>query len=244
MAQHKLAVILDLDDTLIFTHRFYSEVIHRAMNFLCVLGLDVAEAPELLLEIERENIKEAGFAKDRFPLSLGQLYQRLCEDQGLEADPYHRHQMEGIGWAIFGVYHPPVPGALTVLSTLLDKGYSLHLFTKGDHNIQRDKIERSGLTSFFSSINIALDKNEHEFLKVCSMNRLSPDRCVMIGDSLKADIIPALNIGMNAINLVVPDQWQFEVPSFIPPETDRPLFRQIKSIKEVPSLLERSGFVN
>jgi putative hydrolase of the HAD superfamily len=226
-------LILDLDDTLIRTSRFYWEVRKNVTDKLTYLGFDVTDAIAILEEVEARNIKLHGFSKERFPLSLSELYSTLCTRQMMTFSHHERHKFEAMGWGVYDVAHPHVDGALETLHYLREAGYNLALLTKGDREVQFNKIKGSDLSSYFDIIHIVPDKKTETYIDFVTSYGLTAEHCHMIGDSIKSDVNPAIRAGLNAIYIPSPDAWCFEVEPLLPGHT------QLESITQLRDLFKR-----
>lgn len=225
-------LVFDLDDTLIRTSRFYYNKREEAFAALRGLGLDTSAAFQTLEEIEKRNVKTHGFAKERFPLSLAELYTTLAEQQALRFDYHQRHKFEGIGWSVYAQAHPLVEHVEEVLSGL-QKNHTLYMFTKGDLEIQSRKVEQLDLARFFERVVITPDKTVETFRELIDELKLNPSQTYMIGDSIRSDINPSLRVGMSAIYIPSPDAWAYEV------EALDPGYVQLSSLSELPQYLQR-----
>ena len=95
----------------------------------------------------------------------------------------------------------------TLHSSLFTK---LVVFTKGELQDQENKLKRSGLLQYFDDVEITSDKTQREFLALCEHQQIHPSQLLMIGNSLKSDIAPALAIGAWAIHIPFHVTWQLE----------------------------------
>ena len=84
------------------------------------------------------------------------------------------------------------------------------VFTKGELQDQENKLKRSGLLKYFDDVEITSDKGQAEFLALCEHQHIHPSELLMIGNSLKSDIAPALAIGASAIHIPFHVTWQLE----------------------------------
>ena len=84
------------------------------------------------------------------------------------------------------------------------------VFTKGELQDQENKLKRSGLLKYFDDVEITSDKTQREFLALCEHQDIHPSELLMIGNSLKSDIAPALAIGAWAIHIPFHITWQLE----------------------------------
>ena len=88
--------------------------------------------------------------------------------------------------------------------------YRLVVFTKGELQDQENKLHRSRLGRYFSHVEITSNKTETEFQQLCEHLEIMPNQLLMVGNSLKSDIAPALNIGAWAIHIPFHVTWQLE----------------------------------
>ena len=87
----------------------------------------------------------------------------------------------------------------------------LVVFTKGELLTQENKLKRSGLLPFFDKIFIVTDKKEEDYEKLCDDLGIKPSELLMVGNSLRSDVLPALNIGSFAVHIPSEVMWQHEV---------------------------------
>lgn len=100
-------------------------------------------------------------------------------------------------------------GVETVLKTLSNK-YRLILATKGDLLDQERKLEKSGLTNYFHHIEVLSDKKEMNYSKLLDHLDIKPSEFLMIGNSLKSDVLPLVNINAYAIHVPFHTTWLHE----------------------------------
>ena len=84
----------------------------------------------------------------------------------------------------------------------LSKKYRLLLITKGDLIDQETKIARSGLAEYFTGVEIVSDKNSETYEKILSRYDIAASRFIMIGNSMRSDIVPVVQIGGHAVHTV------------------------------------------
>jgi len=124
-------------------------------------------------------------------------------------------------------------GVKEVLVALSGK-YRLVVATKGDLLDQERKLERSKLGGYFHHIEIMSDKKESDYQKLLKHLDIAPEKFLMIGNSIKSDILPVLNIGGYAIHVPYHTTWAHEHVSH---EIDHNYFRKIRSIEDVLTFL-------
>ena len=92
----------------------------------------------------------------------------------------------------------------------LSKRYRLIVATKGDLLDQERKLEKSGLLQYFHHIEVLSEKQEANYEKLLLHLDINPAEFLMIGNSLKSDILPLVNIGASAIHIPFHTTWQHE----------------------------------
>ena len=120
-----------------------------------------------------------------------------------------------------------------VLKQLQGK-YKLVMATKGDLLDQERKLIKSGLEKYFHHIEIVSEKKEKEYDKLIKHLDIKPEEFLMIGNSLKSDILPVLNLGAYGFHIPFHTTWEYET---IDTKIDHPNFKQLKDIKEVLNYL-------
>lgn len=118
---------------------------------------------------------------------------------------------------------------------LLKKKYRLVVATKGDLLDQERKLKKSGLEHYFHHIEIMSDKQETDYQKLIRHLDINPEEFLMIGNSLKSDIMPVLAIGGHAVHIPYHTTWAHEK---VEHSIDHLNFRQAETIKDIlPDLL-------
>ncbi len=115
----------------------------------------------------------------------------------------------------------------------LNSTLKLVCFTKGELQDQENKLRRSGLAKYFDHVEITSDKTEREFLQLCRHLGIEPHEMIMVGNSLKSDIAPAIAIGAQAVHIPFHVTWQLEVHE----DFEHPRMVKIDNITELLDLL-------
>ncbi|WEA02166.1 HAD family hydrolase [Mucilaginibacter sp. SJ] len=124
-----------------------------------------------------------------------------------------------------------------VLSSLKDH-YRLVVATKGDLLDQERKLKKSGLAHYFHHIEIMSDKKEDDYIKLIKHLDINPNEFMMIGNSLKSDVMPVINIGGHAVHVPFHTTWAHEhVETVLTHEN----FKQADKISEVLEFVLESG---
>lgn len=118
----------------------------------------------------------------------------------------------------------------------LSKNYRLILATKGDLLDQERKLEKSGLSNYFHHIEVLSDKKEPNYSKLLKHLDIKPSEFLMIGNSLKSDVLPLVNIGAHAIHVPFHTTWVHEQVS--EDETNGKAYKTIKSLIDILKFLK------
>ena len=108
--------------------------------------------------------------------------------------------------------------------------HRLVVATKGDLIDQERKLKKSGLMHYFHHIEIMSDKREADFQKLIKHLDVQPDEFLMIGNSLKSDILPVLNLGGHGVHIPYHVTWEHEV---VDATIEHPNFRKATHISEI-----------
>jgi len=223
-------IIFDLDDTLLKTSQLYNQAREEFSSLMQELGFSSEESLIKLDEVDINYIKEYGFVKERYPLSLGKTYEYFSQKNGKEINPELKKNIEEIGWEVFRQIPELVDGVYRVLD-ILSKKYFLILATLGDPQVQEEKVQLSGLKKYFSEIYVLKYKNVEEYQNILTEQNLNKKDTWIIGNSVRSDLNPGLKLGINCI-LIPYLSWKFE--------EEEPLsenYLQLDSLEEVLNYL-------
>lgn len=112
--------------------------------------------------------------------------------------------------------------------------YKLVVATKGDLLDQRRKLHRSGLGHYFHHIEVMTDKQEIDYLDLLKRLEIKPEEFMMVGNSLKSDVLPVLKIGGQAVHIPFHTTWEHEK---IDHKIDNLNFKSVKKLEEILNLL-------
>ena len=200
-------IAFDADDTLWDCQGHFERVMQQLYDELTP-WTDRETAALELFATERKNMRLLGYGVKAFTLSMLETAMRVSRGEMAVAT------LNAILQQCYGLLEfpcTPLPGVEAVLNQLKNLGrWRLVVFTKGELLDQEHKLERSGLQDFFSHVEITSDKTETEFLQLCRKLSIAPDEMLMVGNSLKSDIAPALGIGCKAVYIPFHVTWQLE----------------------------------
>jgi putative hydrolase of the HAD superfamily len=223
-------IAFDADDTLWHNERFFQESQQRFAQLL-----DAFAGPEkveqALTAAERRNIGFYGFGVKGFTLSMLETATTLAGDE-LTASAVR--EILALGKTM--LEHPVeiLPGVIDALETLKDD-YDLLVITKGDLFDQERKLFQSGLADHFTQVEIVSDKTPETYRRIFDRHGQGTARSAMIGNSLKSDILPALEAGSWAIHVPHDLTWALEHAE---EPADHPRYRRAETVGAVPVLLD------
>jgi len=228
----RTTVIFDGDDTLWETQPLYEAAKELFFDKMGELGFALDPVKTHLDSIDRANVNVWGFSKKRFPQSMYDTYCTLCIERGVRFDPKVASSVRAIGESVFKTTPRIFDGTLQVLMDLRSGGTTILLATKGDPDVQEERIDSVGLRGWFDYIYVLLDKGVAEFQQIVREYDVEPESGWSVGNSLRSDIKPALAVGLNAI--WIPNvSWSYEEDEA---GTDLRLYRA-HSIREVPGII-------
>ena len=233
MSARLTAVGFDADDTLWQNEQFYRLTEKR---FAALLG-EYAE-PELLsarlLEAERRNLRLYGFGIKGFTLSMIETAIEVTEGR---VPGSVIAQIMAAGREMLGHPIETLPHVQETLEVLAGT-HRLILITKGDLFDQERKVAQSGLGDFFSAVEIVSDKTAETYRRVFSRHANGPEQAMMVGNSLKSDVVPAIDAGGWGVH--VPHDLTFALEHAEEP-AGSPRYRRIDHLGELPALIAEIG---
>lgn len=223
-------IAFDADDTLWVNEPFFRETENRFFELFQDYLPQHTVARELL-KTEIDNLVLYGYGIKGFILSMIETALRIS-DKTIPLDVIEKILNEGKE-----LLQKPVDlieGVEDVLQKLKDN-YRLVMATKGDLLDQERKLKKSKLESYFHHIEIMSDKREDDYRKLIRHLDIHPSEFLMVGNSLKSDALPVLNIGGHAIHVPYHITWVHET---IETNIDHKNFRQAEKITDVLKMLE------
>jgi putative hydrolase of the HAD superfamily len=204
-------LLIDADDTLWENNIYFERAIAAFISLLDHRKHTPAMVRATLNEVERETILTHGYGLHSFTHSLLICFERLSAAPMSEES---RERILGFCRAIAEQEIELLPGVAETLAELSAR-HRLILMTKGNHAEQADKLSRSGVTGYFSGVEIVAEKDPPTYCAVMQRHDLTRNGCAphgywMIGNSPKSDINPALAAGLNAVHLFHKDTWVLE----------------------------------
>jgi len=223
----------DADDTLWHNEQFYRLT---EQHFASLLA-DYAEPETIsrcLLEAERRNLRIYGFGIKGFTLSMIETAIEITEGRAPAS------VISAILAAGREMHDHPIETLPHVRNTLdqLAGSFRLVLITKGDLFDQERKLAQSGLGDLFDAVEIVSDKNASTYERIFSRYGDGPGRSMMVGNSLKSDIVPAIEAGSWGVHVPHDLTWALEHAE---PPLHSPRFRKLDHIGGLIQLIGELG---
>jgi putative hydrolase of the HAD superfamily len=222
---------LDGDDTLWHNETFFA-VTHDRFVELLADHADPASLGQRLDEVQRQNLALYGYGAKAFTLSM---IETAIEITGATLPVAHVQAILELGRGLLS--HPVelLDGVREALEQLGDR--RLVLVTKGDLFHQDAKVAGSGLGELFERVEIVSEKDEPTYRRVTAALGISPDAFVMVGNSLRSDVVPVVGIGGRAVHVPYAIEWDHEAV----PERELPLagWWRLDSLRGLPDLVAR-----
>ncbi|THD81331.1 MAG: HAD family hydrolase [Phenylobacterium sp.] len=224
---------LDADDTL-----WHNETLFRlTQDRFRALMADHASPEALdakLAEVERRNLALYGYGVKGFTLSM---IETAMEVTGAEAPSKIIAEILAAGRELLAHPVEPLPGVRQALDEL-SRDYRLVLITKGDLLHQEQKLAASGLGERFAAVEIVSEKDAATYDRVFARDGDGAARAAMCGNSLRSDVIPALEAGAYAAHVPYHVTWAHELAD---PPTGHPRFAELASISDLPAWVRSLG---
>ncbi|OFX01963.1 MAG: HAD family hydrolase [Alphaproteobacteria bacterium RIFCSPHIGHO2_12_FULL_63_12] len=223
-------IAFDADDTLWHNERFFKLTKESFAGLLA----DYAQADHLeerLLAAEKRNLSRYGFGVKGFTLSM---IETAIEVSGADLPASVVKQILDAGRDMLD--HPVelLPGVGETIDRL-SKTHRLVIVTKGDLFHQERKIAASGIADYFAGVEIVSDKSPETYRSVFARHGAGPGGGLMIGNSLKSDVIPAIEAG--GWGVYVPHELTWVIERAEAPR-EHPRYREIPAVSALPALIE------
>ena len=225
-------IAFDADDTLWHTEHLYSDAQARFGQLLAPYGV-TAPIEDQLFGVESANLRFFGFGIKSFALSMIETAIQLTDGRISGQDV---QRVIDLAKGMLSAEVELLDHAEATITTLA-RDFPLMIITKGDLLDQESKIERSGLGPHFKQIEIVSDKNPASYRALLDRHRLRPEGFLMVGNSLRSDVLPVLAIGGQAVHVPYRLTWAHERVS--PEELAGAKYAEIENLGELPELIRR-----
>jgi putative hydrolase of the HAD superfamily len=214
MRQH---LLIDADDTLWENNIYFERAWDEFLELLQHPHMTPQELRDVFDGIELGNIRTHGYGAKNFGRNMVQCFEHFRERSANAAE---QEQIRQLAHRILDHPIELMPGVEHTLQQLNDR-HELTMFTKGDPEEQRAKVERSGVQHLFHHVEIVREKHREAYLDVTTRRDMERERAWMIGNSPKSDINPALAAGLHAVYIPHERTWVLERTELLPQEGRR-----------------------
>ena len=223
-------IAFDADDTLWDNQSFYDRAEEVFIETLSAFG-DAKSLSDRLFETESGNMALLGYGAKAVCISMMETALSLSNGS-LTADRMAR--IIAAAKSLLSIPATPLEGVRETLAYLHKAGlWKMVLLTKGDMLDQQNKIARSGLGDFFDRVVIVSSKGEGEYRNLCREEHCEPRQLLMVGNSFKSDIKPAVAVGCKAAYIPFHTMWRHEKVE----EFEHPDIVRLGTFAELPVIL-------
>ncbi|APA91769.1 MULTISPECIES: HAD family hydrolase [Myroides] len=222
-------VAFDADDTLWVNEPFFNE----AEKAFCILMEDYLthqSISQILFKTQIDNLPLYGYGIKGFTLSMVEAANIISKGT---VSPKVISRVIAIGKDLLTKPVELLDDVEQVLKELQGK-YKLVVATKGDLKDQHRKLHKSGLGAYFHHIEVMTDKEEIDYQKLLGRLDIKPEEFIMIGNSLRSDVLPVLELGGHAVHVPFHTTWLHE---HVDHEIIHPNFTSIKKLSEIKEIL-------
>lgn len=230
MTQFNL-LAFDADDTLWHNESHYQKTQERFQALLAPY-VSTQTTKDALYATEMRNLKHFGYGAKSFALSMIETAIELTDGrvQGSEIQQII-DAVKGMLTNDIGLL-PDVQETLAVLA----RRYPLMLITKGDLFDQESKLARSGLAGYFDHVEIVSEKTSDVYAALLDKTNVAPERFLMVGNSVRSDILPVVEIGGHAVHVPYHVTWAHEAAT----DHGSDGYHQLERIEQLPDLLRQT----
>jgi putative hydrolase of the HAD superfamily len=228
-------VAFDGDDTLWHSE---SHFVDAHARFVALVAPYVDGDPQVIDEqvvaTERANLAIYGYGAKAFTLSLIESAIELTSGRVTSSEI---SAILDLGKRLLDQPVELLDGVDEVVARLADDGYRLIVVTKGDLFHQESKVAGSGLADRFARVEIVSEKDVGTYRRVMGEASVAPENFLMIGNSVRSDILPVVELGGHAAHLPYVYTWELE--HVADADAERMGFHELTSIRQVPDLVKR-----
>jgi putative hydrolase of the HAD superfamily len=224
-------IALDGDDTLWHSEQLFVDTQTAFRELLAPhADLDDDTLDARLVEVERRNLPTFGYGVKAFTLSLIETAIEVTDGAIPSRD---LQAVLDLGKVLLD--HPVqlLDGVAEAVYVLTDR-YRVMVLTKGDLLHQESKVARSGLAELFWQVEIVSEKDEATYRRVLERWSIDPATFVMVGNSVRSDVLPALAIGARAVHVPYHVTWALE---HVEPDPEARDFPVLDSLAELPACI-------
>lgn len=227
-------VAFDGDDTLWHSESHFVDAHDRYVELLAPYVEDRSKLDAAVVATEGANLATYGYGVKAFTLSL---IETAIDLTGGRVTNDEITAILQLGKSLLG--HPVdlLDGVQDTIDQMAMSGRELIVVTKGDLFHQETKVAGSGLADRFSRVEIVSEKDVATYRRIITEMGVEPGRFLMIGNSVRSDVLPVVELGGHAVHLPYRYTWAHEEVADV--DAERNGYHQLASITDLPALVER-----
>lgn len=210
----KQNIIFNLDDTLIECNKYFNQVNERfaAQMGEWFKGLTRETIKAKQVEYDLVSVDKFGLTVDHLPQSFIAAYLFFCGQTGNKPQEAHKEALTKLGYSVFTIPVEPMPYMYETLEELKEEGHELYLHTGGEEDNQRRKIAQLQLAAYFDNrVFISKHKDVKALERILTEMKFDRSDTWMVGNSLRTDVLPGLEQGINVIHIPAKEEWHYNV---------------------------------
>jgi putative hydrolase of the HAD superfamily len=230
-------IAFDGDDTLWHNERSYRDGRERFRRLLAEAGVELSsdEIEARVNETEHANLTYFGYGVSSFTLSL---IETAIAVTGGRISSAGLHALIDLAKEMMSERVDVFPGVAETLAALAASG-PLMLITKGDLLHQTSKLERSGLQPYFQHVEVVSDKTPAVYRRILGRHGVDPARFLMVGNSLRSDVLPVIDAGGWAVHVPAELGWAHE--HAVPESHHHAKLIEVRGLNEILAVVARFG---
>jgi putative hydrolase of the HAD superfamily len=223
-------ICLDADDTLWHNETWFRRTFAAYADLLAAFA-PAEEVQRRLDAVEHRNVPLYGYGVKGFILSALEAAEEIA---GNDLPPFAVRRILALGREMLAHPIELLPGVEEALPRLADRA-PLVLVTKGDLQHQEAKLAASGLGEAFAGVEIVSDKKPGTYARIFARYGVGPGEAVMAGNSVRSDVLPALEAGSWAALIPFELVWSHEAADA---PSNHPRYRELVSLAELPEWID------
>ncbi len=222
-------LILDADDTLWESALFFERTEHDFLSLMIALGSSEEKVRRIVHRKDLERLAITGYGARPYMDTLRIIMLDLVP----EVPQWALTAMDDIQKSL--LYHPVIllPCVISTLEYMKNLPVKTIIYTMGEKDHQTDKFVRSGLNSYVDELRIVPRKDVNALRDILKDTDIKPLNCIIVGNSPRSDINPALSLGAVAVYVLRDRTWAAEREDFIDPG----MVITIKNLRELPAIV-------
>ena len=207
-------LVLDADDTLWESARFFERAEEDFLSISESLGLDPSEVRAEIHVRDIERLSVTGYGAMPYLDTLHSILATMC----IPLTPSVKRSFEDLSRNLLD--HPVLlrPGVRETLSEIFRLGFRTVIYTMGKEQHQSSKFLRSGLERYVNALHVVEVKTADSLNTLLQEYVAVPENTILVGNSSRSDINPALMLGVNAVHVVHDSTWIAEREEYLHPE--------------------------